>query len=57
MTFILRITVCILDVYIKRKVFARLFLLNILHFPKIPFIFAPLNERLKNDFSLKSIRL
>lgn len=45
MTFILRIIVCILDVYINRKVFARLFLLNILHIPKIPFIFAPLNER------------
>jgi hypothetical protein len=52
MIFILRITICLLGIYMNRKVLARLFLLNILHIPKIPFIFAPLNERLKNDFSL-----
>ena len=53
MIFILRITICFLGIYRNRKVLVRLFLLNILHIPKIPFIFAPLNERFLHTHKIR----
>ena len=43
---------CISTCFTLKQIAIKIFLLNILHISKIPRIFAPSNERLKNSFVL-----